>query len=324
MKKINLKLREGDTKEIQCTIPPEFIGGEVTLLILLTEDTGILKTTPATELVSITLDESDTVTRLGRYDYEIRVKKDDAALVLVQGKITVEDSHIVRADITPSPPVAIIAGGGGGGTPGKSAYQIALDNGFVGTTQEWLDSLVGPPGAGGRTDFDELIYKMIAPDGNNLGPNGEMALNGSTYNISDFPEIDTAKAMLIARGLITDNGDGTITTVVIEPTVGWRKLYEHTSGARLDRITNDWGTGHYRAHMYFQAGSPDYMSYDLFVADTGVTTYSATYGAGGNYTAFQHRNGEFQGIQVGSYQASFKALYKQAQVGYAYLRAQSS
>ena len=27
------------------------------------------------------------------------------------------------------------------GPPGKSAYQVALDNGFVGTEQDWLDSL---------------------------------------------------------------------------------------------------------------------------------------------------------------------------------------
>jgi len=36
------------------------------------------------------------------------------------------------------------AGSGGQGLDGKSAYEIALDNGFVGTEQEWLDSLVGP------------------------------------------------------------------------------------------------------------------------------------------------------------------------------------
>lgn len=32
------------------------------------------------------------------------------------------------------------------GNPGKSAYQIALDNGFEGTESEWLASLKGEPG----------------------------------------------------------------------------------------------------------------------------------------------------------------------------------
>ena len=37
--------------------------------------------------------------------------------------------------------------GGGSGTAGKSAYEIAVDNGFVGTETEWLESLKGKQGA---------------------------------------------------------------------------------------------------------------------------------------------------------------------------------
>lgn len=32
-------------------------------------------------------------------------------------------------------------GVGGQGTPGKSAYEIAVEHGFVGTVEEWLESL---------------------------------------------------------------------------------------------------------------------------------------------------------------------------------------
>jgi hypothetical protein len=38
---------------------------------------------------------------------------------------------------------------------GKSAYELAVENGFVGTTIEWLASLVGTSGA------DRLIYTFI-------------------------------------------------------------------------------------------------------------------------------------------------------------------
>ena len=31
----------------------------------------------------------------------------------------------------------------GEGTPGKSAYEIAVENGFIGTEKEWLESLKG-------------------------------------------------------------------------------------------------------------------------------------------------------------------------------------
>lgn len=48
--------------------------------------------------------------------------------------------------------VSLIGSGGGGvGTPGKSAYQVAVDNGFVGTVSQWLVSLVGVTGATGAT-----------------------------------------------------------------------------------------------------------------------------------------------------------------------------
>ena len=43
------------------------------------------------------------------------------------------------------------SGGTGGGTSGKSAYQIATDNGFSGTEAEWLTSLKGNKGDTGLT-----------------------------------------------------------------------------------------------------------------------------------------------------------------------------
>lgn len=42
--------------------------------------------------------------------------------------------------------LSTIGGGGGSGTAGKSAYEIAVDNGFVGTETEWLESLKGKQG----------------------------------------------------------------------------------------------------------------------------------------------------------------------------------
>ena len=44
-----------------------------------------------------------------------------------------------------------LGGGGGSGTAGKSAYEIAVDNGFVGTETEWLESLKGEQGEPGRS-----------------------------------------------------------------------------------------------------------------------------------------------------------------------------
>ena len=67
---------------------------------------------------------------------------------------------------------------GAGAIKGKSAYQIAVDNGFIGTEQQWLDSLQGEPGPQG-------------PEGPQ-GPQGEKGEKGDpgsggmdiTYNSS--------------------------------------------------------------------------------------------------------------------------------------------
>lgn len=45
------------------------------------------------------------------------------------------------------------------GPQGKSAYQVAVDNGFSGTEQEWLDSLVGPQGPAGADGQTPKFYK---------------------------------------------------------------------------------------------------------------------------------------------------------------------
>ena len=43
----------------------------------------------------------------------------------------------------------VYVSGGSGGADGKSAYEIAVDNGFEGDEQAWLDSLVGERGPAG-------------------------------------------------------------------------------------------------------------------------------------------------------------------------------
>jgi hypothetical protein len=44
-----------------------------------------------------------------------------------------------------------VSGSSNGGIAGKSAYEIAVDNGFTGTEAEWLTSLIGGTGATGST-----------------------------------------------------------------------------------------------------------------------------------------------------------------------------
>jgi len=57
------------------------------------------------------------------------------------------------------------------GADGKSAYEIAVDNGFEGTEKEWLESLVGERGPAGPAGAD-------GKDGEQ-GPAGEPGADGA-------------------------------------------------------------------------------------------------------------------------------------------------
>lgn len=66
------------------------------------------------------------------------------------------------------------------GEDGKSAYQIAADNGFTGTEEEWLASLKGADGAAGSAGTDGKTAYQYAVDGGYTGTEEEFqALMGS-------------------------------------------------------------------------------------------------------------------------------------------------
>ena len=50
---------------------------------------------------------------------------------------------------------------GENGRDGKSAYEVAVDNGFVGTEQEWLESLKGRDGVSGTSEAVSLNFPSI-------------------------------------------------------------------------------------------------------------------------------------------------------------------
>ena len=83
-------------------------------------------------------------------------------------------------------------GGGGTGTAGKSAYEIAVDNGFVGTETEWLESLKGSDGKDGKS-----ISIITKDNDNNLIIT---FTDGSTQNIGK-PSVDIQGDFLTSDGI---------------------------------------------------------------------------------------------------------------------------
>lgn len=66
------------------------------------------------------------------------------------------------------------------GPAGPSAYQLAVEQGFVGTLAEWLDSLEGPEGPEGPMGTD-LYYRHVqsAPSASEI----------ITHNLGKFPSV---------------------------------------------------------------------------------------------------------------------------------------
>ena len=92
---------------------------------------------------------------------------------------------------------------GANGKDGRSAYEIAIENGFVGTVAEWLESLKGRdgidgkdglPGKDGKNGADGLPGK----DGTN-GKDGRDGIDGKdgvSPDLTNYPDNDAVKALV--------------------------------------------------------------------------------------------------------------------------------
>ena len=77
-------------------------------------------------------------------------------------------------------------GQGPQGIPGKSAYLTAIDNGFVGSEEQWLASLVGPEGDAGEAGPQGIqgVQGIQGPSGAD-GPQGIQGIKGDKGDPGD-------------------------------------------------------------------------------------------------------------------------------------------
>ena len=121
-----------------------------------------------------------------------------------------------------------LGGGGGSGTNGKSAYEIAVDNGFVGTETEWLESLNGKQGA--------TFTPYVSSSGELSWTNDADKKNPATVNI---------------KGVKGDRGDSGVTT----PINGFFTMYVDGDGnlwvLSEDDLTNTFEYDAETGNLYF-------------------------------------------------------------------------
>lgn len=101
---------------------------------------------------------------------------------------------------------------------GKSAYEIAVENGFEGTEAEWLASLKGDKGDQGKAPTirigavvtgspntlanventgteEEAVFNFVIPQGKQ-GDKGDKGDKGDTYSLTDTDKTDIANMAL--------------------------------------------------------------------------------------------------------------------------------
>ena len=97
---------------------------------------------------------------------------------------------------------------GANGKDGSSAYEIAIENGFVGTAAEWLESLKGKDGIDGKDglpgkDGKDGADGLPGKDGTNgkdglPGKDGRDGKDGVSPYLTNYPDTDAVKALIQA------------------------------------------------------------------------------------------------------------------------------
>ena len=98
------------------------------------------------------------------------------------------------------------------GAPGDSAYDVAVQEGFVGTEQEWLDSLIGATG--------------------DTGPQGEPGVSGTTAVLAH--DVKAGEALTKGQAVYVSSADGT--NMIVSKA---SNVMESTSSKTMGLITTD-------------------------------------------------------------------------------------
>ena len=148
---------------------------------------------------------------------------------------------------------------GGSGTAGKSAYEIAVDNGFVGTEAEWLESLKGADGDNGITPHIDSVTKNWHIGTVDTGILAE-GTEGTTFTPSVSATGDLSwsnddgkenPATVNIKGAKGDRGDSGVTT----PINGFFTMYVDGDGnlwvLSEDDLTNTFEYDEVTGNLYF-------------------------------------------------------------------------
>ena len=186
-------------------------------------------------------------------------------------------------------------GGGEPGPAGKSAYEIAVEEGFIGTEAEWLESLVGPegpegpqgvPGTQGLPGADGAEGPQGIPG--NDGPQGIQGEDGPMGPQGNIGPMGPALA-IDEYGLLTEAKITAIETADVD----WVFLVDPNGDDRADQTQPPSLNGDMERHLlFYRASDNSWQDYGVF---TGIPGPEGPQGPQGNPGA--QGNQGIQGIQ---------------------------
>ncbi|MBE6993397.1 MAG: collagen-like protein [Ruminococcaceae bacterium] len=219
-----------------------------------------------------------------------------------------------------------------------SAYALACKHGFAGTPEEWLDSLVGPPGADGEdgvdgtVSWDELTPEQQAslkgPKGDKgdkgdtgatgpAGQNGTNGTNGTNGQDGFSPIASVSKVGDTATITITDKIGTTTATVKDGVSVAYQPaasqvIYTWARERRACEGTDNPSGGMLRLTLEDNGSESWTLQYaDSFKVETGFvlespTSHTGTWTAADAQTALR---GKYVGNSSSSGTQSFNVIY---------------
>lgn len=124
------------------------------------------------------------------------------------------------ADGAPGPPGADGAAGPPG-ADGLSAYAVAVADGFVGTVDDWLLSLVGPPGGGSAPEYSFTVPPYDAGDFTAQGAGASWAVEAADVRMYGYAIIGV-NLMAITFDILSTTVAGVTTTLQLKVPGGYR------------------------------------------------------------------------------------------------------
>ncbi|UUV23835.1 MULTISPECIES: pyocin knob domain-containing protein [Lysinibacillus] len=210
------------------------------------------------------------------------------------------------------------------GVEGKSAYEVAVENGFVGTEIEWLETLIGPPGPDGPpgppADLTEINQKV---DG---------LQNEVTEHLGQMATTEVAGHVMLVNDLITGGADKAASADTVKALKTNQDMIEQTLGSKfhvaIDYFSGDLDVlkkdGFYKGYNFTNGAeisisvilvksySPDWIVQIQYTVGTRPLMYIRAFHSGTTWTAWNRIMDKIDYDQLFTSVSNGKATVNQA------------